>query len=207
MRKSARLRSSHSLVQPGSSEHPEPIARPTANTQGFGGLLMGQSREKAQLHQRGDLRIVPLQLTQCFVEHQQLVGPRFVGDVKMIEVKTLQRAAVFLALFFPRALDQDSPHAFGGGGNEVASTLPVLRPIDIDESNISLVYQRGRVERLPGLLIRHPPRRQSTQFVVHQRQKLLGLLRIPGLDALKDARNAAHSPRKYIREPRRRSSI
>ena len=60
--------------------------------------------------------------------------------------------------------------------------------------------QGGGLERLPGLLLRQPLRRQPAQLVVDQRQQLLGGLRVALLDVREDAGHVRH------RQARRRAA-
>jgi hypothetical protein len=54
------------------------------------------------------------------------------------------------------------------------------------------MHQRRRLQRLPRLFVRESRRSELSQLIVHQRQKLLGGLRIAGIDAGQDAGNVGH---------------
>jgi hypothetical protein len=67
-------------------------------------------------------------------------------------------------------VDEDAAHRLGRGGEEVPARVPGLHPVNIDQPEIGLVNQRGRLKRLPGLLLGQPLRCQLPQLVVDQRQ-------------------------------------
>ena len=64
----------------------------------------------------------------------------------------------------------------------MATAIPVLCLLDIDQPDIGLMHQRRRLQRLSGFLLSQFRRRQFPQFVVDQRQELLGGRGITGFD-------------------------
>jgi hypothetical protein len=62
-------------------------------------------------------------------------------------------------LFAAGVLDQDAPHSLGGRSEEVAAVLPAGIPLS-HQPEVRLVNQGRGLERLTGLLLRHPLRRQ-----------------------------------------------
>lgn len=91
-----------------------------------------------------------------------------------------------------RPLDQNPSHRLGSGGEEVATTVPLLRVSRPDEPQVRLVDQGGRVERLTGLFVAQPLGRQATQLVVHERQQLARGPRLAPRDRIENARYVAH---------------
>jgi hypothetical protein len=89
-------------------------------------------------------------------------------------------------------LDEDPPHGFGSGGEEVAPAIPVLGRLPIHQAKIGLVDQRRGLERLAGFLTGHLGGRQAAQRVVDQREELLGGLRVALLDCREDAGDVVH---------------
>ena len=69
----------------------------------------------------------------------------------------------------------------------MAAAVPVLGLVRIHQPQIRLVDQGRRLQRLPRLLLGQLRRRQLPQFVVDQRQQLLGRRRIAGFDLRQDA--------------------
>lgn len=57
------------------------------------------------------------------------------------------------------------------------------------------MHQRGRVERVAGLLASHPPRRELAKLVVNQGQELIRGFGIAGFDRVQDLCNIGHGDR------------
>jgi hypothetical protein len=55
------------------------------------------------------------------------------------------------------------------------------------------VDQGGRLERLPGLLVGQPGRRELAQLLVDQRQKVGSGVRVAGLDRGQDLCHVGHA--------------
>src|SRR5262249_24232680 len=83
-------------------------------------------------------------------------------------------------------------HGLGGGGEEVAAAIPVLGLLRVHQTQVGLMNQRRRLQRLPGLLLGQPLRRQPAQLVVNQWQELLGGVRVALVDRGQDARDFGH---------------
>jgi len=81
-------------IQPGASQQPQPVGGPPGKAEHVGSFLVLEPGEEPQLHRGGSLRVVPLQ----FVEGVAIVGGRFVGDFKLIEVEAFPLAAAFEAM-------------------------------------------------------------------------------------------------------------
>ena len=103
--------------------------------------------------------------------------------------------------------DEDATHRLGGSGEEVAAVVPALRPIHIHQAEVSLVNQSRGLERLAGLLLGQPLRRQLPQLVVDQRQELLGGLWVALLDGRQDSSHFTHCLHRRARVRRVWSSL
>src|SRR5262249_31173041 len=73
-----------------------------------------------------------------------------------------------------RLLDEDPPHRLRRGGEEMASTLPTLSNVDVHESHVSLMDERGRLQRLAWTFLRHLRPGEPSKLLVHQREQALG---------------------------------
>ena len=73
-------------------------------------------------------------------------------------------------------VDQNPPHRFGRGGEEVAAAVEVLVA---DQPQVRLVDQGGGVEGVPGVLRGHPRGRELPQLVVDERQQRSAAWRSP----------------------------
>jgi hypothetical protein len=80
-----------------------------------------------------------------------------------------------------------------GMSNAPRPAMPRRGLVAADQPQIRLVDQGGGLERLPQLLGRQPLRRQLAQFVVHERQELLGGAGIAVLNIREDARDVVHA--------------
>jgi hypothetical protein len=98
-------------------------------------------------------------------------------------------AAVFRPPFPLGSIDQDPPHRLG---KEMAAGIPVLYLLDVHQPQIRFMDQRRSLQCLPRLFLSQFGRRQLAQFVIHQRQQLLGSLAVTPLDSTKDSRDIRH---------------
>ena len=94
------------------------------------------------------------------------------------------------------AVNEDAPHGFSGGPEEVRAILPGLRG-RIHQLEPSFVDQRGRLERMARALPGHLVRSQAAQFIVNQRQQLVGRLGVALLDGGEHLRNIVHCARDF----------
>jgi len=72
----------------------------------------------------------------------------------------------------PGILHKDSTHRFSRGAKKVAAAVPVLRLLNIDETDIRLVDQGRGLKRLPRFFVAKLLHSQFAQFIVQQRQEL-----------------------------------
>src|SRR6476660_2669907 len=80
-------------------------------------------------------------------------------------------------------VDQDPSHHFRGEAEELRAVLPV-NVFLIDQPEVSLVDQGGRLQRVIGKLLTQAINRDSPQFLVNERQHLVerGLVAIAPVD-------------------------
>src|SRR4051794_7275756 len=87
-----------------------------------------------------------------------------------MEFASLVTAPEAIAALAAGVLDQDAPHGLGRGGEEVAAAVPAGVLVS-DESEVGLVDQGGRLERLAGLLVGQLLDRKLPELVVDQREQ------------------------------------
>src|SRR5580698_1834527 len=92
-----------------------------------------------------------------------------------------------------RVFDEDSSHGLGRRGKEVPTPFPLPRLGNLDQPQIGLMDQGGRVERLARPLLSHSLRGQLAQFVIDQRQQFLGPGPITPMDRREYGRYVAHA--------------
>src|SRR5512143_4094049 len=93
------------------------------------------------------------------------------------------------------ALDEDSPHGLGSGGEEMRAVLPAGLRIG-PESEPRFMDERGGLECVARWFIGHPMRRHFAQFVINDRQQPFGSTGLALMDVIKDVRQLAHA--RYI---------
>jgi len=124
----------------------------------------------------------------------------------LIARECLIRVVLFASLAFASSafasyFHENPSHRFGGRGEEVATAVPMLRGFDIHQPQVSFVDQGCSLQGLPRSFLGQLLGREFAQFVVDQRQELLGGVRVAFLDGGQDARNFTHGApevRKYL---------
>jgi hypothetical protein len=106
-------------------------------------------------------------------------------------------ASVFRPLFVPSVVDKNASHGFGSGAEEVATTIPVLRFVRINQTKVGFVNQRRRLKRLPRPFLSHLLRGQLPQLIINQRQKLFCGVRVAGFDLRQDLCDVGHGRRLF----------
>ena len=110
------------------------------------------------------------QLLKCFFNREKLIG----AGIRQREEQFIQRnafvvAAMFWTAFSSGLVHQNPPHRFSRGGEEMSPAVPVLRLLDVDEPNVRIVDERGRLQGLSRFLVRHLRRGEFAQLVLDQR--------------------------------------
>jgi hypothetical protein len=149
---------------------------------------MPQSGEMSQLDHASRDCIFLRELFQGFIEREKflvVVRSRLIG-----QFNPLAAAAMPLSLLPSSIIDQNSAHRFGSRGEEVAAIDELTLPSQ--ETDICLMNQGGRLERVAWSFMGQLLRCQSAQFVVKQRKKLLGGVGISTLDGSQDVGYFTH---------------
>ena len=116
---------------------------------------------------------------------------RGVFDVGQIEL--VSAATVFLGLLAAGVFDENPPHRFGGGGEEMPAAVPAAGLFGIDQPEPGFMNQGSGLQCLAGLLLSQFVRRQLPQLLVHQRQELAGGVRVALVDIFQNARDFIHT--------------
>ena len=132
-----------------------------------------------------------LKSVQCIVDRDQVFVRCVVGNLEAGPIEALSSATPLEPVLVARPVDEDSPHRFGRGGEEMAATLPSLWRVDVNKPQVCLVYQGRGLERLARRLVCQFLRGQSAQFVVDQRQELFSGLRIALFNCRQNLRDLA----------------
>jgi hypothetical protein len=89
------------------------------------------------------------------------------------------------------AFDENAPHRRGGGREEMPTVVPArrVRRSVPDQSQVCLMHQGGRLERMTGRLGGHALPGQCAQLVVNDREQLLCGMGLAAVDRREQARN------------------
>ena len=115
-----------------------------------------------ELHQLCDYGLGDREPFEGCIQGQELVCIDCGGQRDRFHFDALQLAAMFEALLMPSRFHQDSPHGLGGSRKEMTATVPGRLILVLHQAEIRLVYERGRLQRLPRLLEREFCRGQLT---------------------------------------------
>src|SRR6266699_3189694 len=104
---------------------------------------------------------------------QQLVLGTRGGKIQSFEVNALATPAMALCLFPARAINENVAHRLRGRAKEMRAIVKrgILRT---NQSQPCFVDQRCWLERLAGILLSHFESRESPQFVIDEREQLVG---------------------------------
>jgi hypothetical protein len=171
-----------------------PVGRSGGKAQDFGGLVTGQPREIAHLDQAGLQRVGMGEPGQGRVQGEQVLVRLGYGDEVRVHHLPLAAAAVLGPRLAAGALDEDAAHGFGRRGEEVAAAVPVTGLVPVHQPYIGLVDQGRGLEGLAGPFLSEPLGRKLAEFVINQRQELVGGARIALLDGREDVGDFAHDP-------------
>ena len=160
-------------VEPGAGEGPVALNSPAGDAKCRRGFVERQSGEEPELDQFGPSGIDKREPAERGVEVDQVVGRGVVID-KAFEVKPLafRLTTTLDPLAVASAVDENPPHRLGGGGEEVAPTVPRLDRVRTDQPHIRLMNQGSGLERLPRHLAGKPGGGKPTEFVINERQYL-----------------------------------
>src|SRR5262249_35790922 len=152
--------------EPRPGETPLSVSRCARDVEELGRLFDGQAGEEMQLDELRRLGVGLGQSCEGLVQGDDLVRERSQGQFLVSQLNTLEGAAMLDGFFASGTLDQNTPHGLGSGREKVS--LPV-KTLLADQTQISFVDQRGRLQRLPRRLKGELLGRQSAQLVIDQR--------------------------------------
>lgn len=141
------------------------------HAKGHCNFRMPKTGKSAQINHLGGHGIFLSKLGKCLVKCKQAVI--VVANRHVDQVNPFQLASVFLSFLVPGLLDEDAPHRLRSRRKEMAATIPICRPPDIHESQVGLMDERRRLQRLPGFFLSQLLSGQPTKFVIDERQQLV----------------------------------
>ena len=96
----------------------------------------------------------------------------------LVERDAVQRPAAFLVVARAREVDEHAAHQPRGHREEVRAILPLDAP-DINQPEVDLVDERGRLEHVVRTLAGHMPLGNATQLGVDERNQLFDCVAVP----------------------------
>src|SRR5207253_11147176 len=99
------------------------------------------------------------------------------------EGNLLRTSTTLLISLRAREIDEDAAHQPRRHGEEMCAVLPVDLA-DIDQTDVRLVDERGRLQRMSGSFVSHVPPGDAAQLVMDERNQLLqcGLIAVAPVD-------------------------
>ena len=180
------LISPESVVEPSAGERPMSVGRAPGEPKGKCGFALPKARKETKFYKARAARIVTFELNQSLIECEKIDVWRLLGDLAKIDLHPLATAPAFLAPFVACAVNDNSAHGLGRGGEEMTAAVPILNLPCIHQANVRIMDECGGLERLAWFFVRQLSRRQLAQLIVHKWQKLLGRERITLLDRQQD---------------------
>ena len=181
----------------GCAGNPESICR----------LFLGQAGEVAELHEPCLDRVLGFEFRQSFVKGEEVHGGGRGRDVDGVDVLPLQPAAVPLGSLAAGVLDEDTPYRLGRCREEMPAPIPPLSLLAIDQAEVGLVDQGGRLERLPRLLPGEPLLGELPELSVDEGEELLRCPGVTLLDGREDAGDVVHRLWSHGQEVRGRGDV
>jgi hypothetical protein len=115
----------------------------------------------------------------------------------VIKIDALVTPAPLERIFSSRVLDQDASHRLRSRRDEMAAVFPSIRRA-LQQPQVGVMNERGRLQRMSRVLLRHLRSRDSLKLVIHQRQKLRGSVRIAVAHRLHQLRGLGHDLPAYL---------
>jgi len=173
---------------------PVVFRRACGNAERVGHFVVGQPNEVAQFHYLGFLWVRGGKLFERFVHGQELVVVARKRQLHVVEVDALLATAMAHGFSTPGAFDQNPPHRLGGRSKKVGAILECRRLIP-DKPQPGFVDESSGLERLSGGFVSHLARGEPAQFLIDQRQKLIGGFGIAGFNGAKKLGRFTHAVR------------
>ena len=183
---------SNRLQEPRFGVSPMTLSSPHRNLKRLRRLLHGQSCEIPERDKVSQFGTLDRQLSQCFVDGQQIGTITWARNLLDIQQLSLPIAPTFQRLLPPSAFHQDSPHRLGCGRIKVPKMVPSELGVLVYQPHVSFVHQGGWLQRIPGCFAAQLAGCQATQLIIHQRQQLLRRLRLARFDLRQNTGDVRH---------------
>ena len=163
------LRLLYFSIQPGFRHAPLSFDGGGADAENFSRLFHRKTAKESQLDKSAFLRIDLGEALERLVQRDEFVGS-FSGHIDvLVEREFLKFAAALVGLLSACVVNEYAPHHLCGNTEKVRAILPVRLRL-IDHAQVSLVYERGRLQRVSLTLPAQIARREPSEFCVDEWQ-------------------------------------
>src|SRR5580765_3713770 len=107
------------------------------------------------------------ELIQCFIHGEYGFVLFSNSHIKVLQVDALESAAMFNAMLAPRIVNEDTPHGFRSGGEEMRAVFPLLL-VTACQTQPRFVNQRGGLKGLGSSFVGHSGRGESAQLLIDE---------------------------------------
>ena len=166
----------HFGLQPGFGQPPIPHHRINRHRQDCRGFLPAQPAKEPEFD---DAALALVELRECLqrvIERDKVLTGLVGHDKCLVESHARGAAAAFVRA--PRAgvVDEDAPHDPRRHGQEMRAVVPLDR-FSVNQADIGLVDERGRLETVTHALSGHAAARDLVELLVDERdQSLAGVV-------------------------------
>ena len=128
-----------------------------------------RARRRGEAERPARHRVFLSETGEQLIERQHEVGVLGEGTDLIEELDPYAPSDSLQSVSIACMVDQDSPHRFRRGREEVS---PVPELLVAHQPQIGLVHERGGVQGVPGFLRGHPHGREFPQFVIDERKQV-----------------------------------
>ena len=172
-------------MQPCLSDGPIALDGCGRDSKGLRRLVDVETCKEFQLDHAAEALVERMQLGERLVQRKEIEGADLRRRNRLVQRDQCRRPASLPSRFPARMIDQNLTHQSCGHAEEMGTILR-RRVSASHQSQIGLVHEGGRLQRVTRLFLAqtcagHPP-----QFVVHEWEQPLQSLRIPCLPPLQE---------------------
>ena len=130
---------------------------------------MSQSGKVAETDYLCPQIVFAFQLVQRLIDQEYFLVSRILGDIDLVQTQLLLTGTMLHPLFAPSIVDEDVPHGFGGGREEMRLTVPILA-VRTNQLQVGFMDKSRRLQSLAGRLLRQASGGQFAELAIDKRQ-------------------------------------
>jgi hypothetical protein len=168
-------------VQPCLGHAPLPLHRRRGDREYLRGLFDTQATKEPELDNPALALIQGSESVQGFVERNQINRARLSGKVRAGQRGLVLQAAALDPLTGAGMIHEDSTHRLRRDPKKMRTILPLNLPL-FDESQIGLVHERGRLQRVIRALASKVAGCLPSKLAIHERQQIVNGILVAGAE-------------------------